>query len=61
VAFHDLNKNYMPDFKANAPTEGLAMGVNPANLAGDPTFDELKFKFSDKEPLAEIKMFYPAK
>lgn len=61
VAFHDLNKNYMPDFKANAPTEGLAMGVNPANLAGDPTFDELKFKFSDKEPLAEIKMFYPVK
>jgi len=57
-AFHDVNGNLNPDFKDNIPTEGLAIGVNPAELTGDITFDQLKFSFSEKVEPADIKMYY---
>ncbi|HPX13348.1 MAG TPA: glycosyltransferase family 39 protein [Treponemataceae bacterium] len=59
VAFHDLNGNYQPDFKNNKAVEGLAMGVNPAELKGEPSFDQLKFSFSENVEPDNIRMYYP--
>ena len=59
VAFHDLNGNYQPDFKNNKAVEGLAMGVNPAELKGEWSFDQLKFSFSENVEPDNIRMYYP--
>ncbi len=57
-AFHDLNGNFQPDFKNDKPVEGLAIGVDPAELRGEPTFDQLKFNFSEHDEPEDIKMYY---
>ncbi len=59
VAFHDLNGNNQPDFKNGMPVEGLAFGIDPSTLKGDPTFNDLKFRFAEDAPSKEIRMYYP--
>ncbi|MBN2811611.1 MAG: DUF2141 domain-containing protein [Spirochaetales bacterium] len=59
VAFHDLNGNFSPDFKKNQPVEGLALGIDPATLRGEPAFDQLKFSFSETVEPADVRMYYP--
>lgn len=58
-AFHDLNGNLAPDFKNDKAVEGLAFGANPAELRGAPTFDQLKFSFSENIEPEDIRMYYP--
>jgi len=58
VAFHDLNGNFAPDFKDGKPLEGMAMGIDPLTLGGEPTFDALKFRFSEDKPTKDIEMYY---
>lgn len=58
-AFHDLNGNFQPDFKNNIAVEGIAMGIPPSDLRGEPTFDQLKFTFNEGVEPEDIRMYYP--
>ncbi len=58
VAFHDLNGNLQPDFENGLPVEGVSFGVDPSELTGPPSFERVKFGFSENNPSHEIKLTY---